>query len=106
MPTYDYVCQSCEHAFEHFQSMTSDLLKDCPKCAKPSLKRLIGAGGALIFKGTGFYCTDYKKPSSPDKKVDRAKEASKQIKESAAPASSGGGESTSSTSAPSVGPVA
>jgi putative FmdB family regulatory protein len=107
MPTYDYVCQGCEHAFEHYQSMTSDALKDCPKCGKPTLKRLIGAGGALIFKGTGFYCTDYKKPSSPDKKVDRAKEASKQVKESSAPAASSGGDSTSgSTSASPVGPVA
>lgn len=62
MPTYDYVCTStsCDCAFEHFQAMTSPLLSDCPKCGGV-LKRLIGSGGAVIFKGSGFYCTDYKK---------------------------------------------
>ncbi|MBX3465837.1 MAG: hypothetical protein KF878_02935 [Planctomycetes bacterium] len=91
MPTYDYLCQDCSHAFEHFQSMSSDPLTTCPQC-QGSLKRLIGTGGALIFKGSGFYCTDYKKPS-PDAKVEKAKEASKAVKES-----SGGGEAKSSES--------
>lgn len=86
MPTYDYVCQDCSHAFEHFQSMSSDPLTTCPQC-QGRLKRLIGAGGALIFKGSGFYCTDYKKPS-PDGKVERAKEAAKSVKETTAAASS------------------
>lgn len=86
MPTYDYVCQDCSHAFEHFQSMSSDPLATCPQC-QGRLKRLIGAGGALIFKGSGFYCTDYKKPS-PDGKVERAKEAAKSVKETTAAASS------------------
>lgn len=84
MPTYDYVCQDCSHAFEHFQTMSSDPLSTCPQC-KGKLKRLIGAGAALIFKGTGFYCTDYKK-SAPDEKVDKSKEASKPVKESSTPA--------------------
>ncbi len=97
MPTYDYACQDCEHRFEHFQSMTSDPLSTCPAC-QGRLKRLIGTGGALIFKGSGFYCTDYKKPS-PDKKVERAKEAAKQVKESTAAASSGTSTSGSSGSA-------
>ena len=66
MPTYDYVCGSCSHAFEHFQSMTSDLLTDCPECAEPKLKRLIGSGSALIFKGSGFYETDYKRKRGGD----------------------------------------
>src|SRR5690242_2493950 len=97
MPTYDYVCQDCSHAFEHFQSMSSDPLKTCPQCKKDALKRLIGAGGALIFKGTGFYCTDYKKPS-PDAKVEKAKEASKQVKESSpAPAPAPAADSSSSS---------
>lgn len=65
MPTYDYTCQDCGHAFEHFQSMTSDMLKTCPQCKKDELKRLIGTGGALLFKGTGFYVTDYKKVTPP-----------------------------------------
>jgi putative FmdB family regulatory protein len=100
MPTYDYVCQDCSHAFEHFQSMSSDPLRTCPQCKKDALKRLIGAGGALIFKGSGFYCTDYKKPS-PDAKVDKAKEAAKQVKEStpaAAPAADSSSSSSSSSS--------
>ncbi|MEI8176933.1 MAG: zinc ribbon domain-containing protein [Candidatus Omnitrophota bacterium] len=64
MPTYDYVCNSCKHAFELFQSMTAKTLKKCPSCGKPSLKRLIGAGSGIIFKGSGFYETDYKRSSA------------------------------------------
>lgn len=76
MPTYDYVCTDCDHEFEHFQSMSSDPLSVCPEC-EGKLRRKIGSGGALIFKGSGFYCTDYKKPSKPDlnKKVEKAKDA-------------------------------
>ena len=83
MPTYDYVCEACEHRFEHFQTMSSDALKSCPECSEDQLRRLIGKGSALIFKGSGFYCTDYKTPSL-DAKVERTKEAAKQVKESAA----------------------
>ena len=60
MPTYDYKCEACGHAFEHFQSMTSDPLRKCPKCGKMKVKRLIGTGAGLIFKGSGFYITDYR----------------------------------------------
>jgi len=60
MPTYDYVCKSCDHAFEHFQSMTTSPLKKCPACGKMQLKRLIGTGAGIIFKGSGFYETDYR----------------------------------------------
>jgi putative FmdB family regulatory protein len=104
MPTYDYVCKECEHSFEHFQSMTSDLLQDCPECEQPALKRLFGSGAALIFKGSGFYCTDYKKPAAKpsgadlDKKVERTKEASKAVKESSGSASSGTGSDSSGSS--------
>ena len=83
MPTYDYVCEGCEHRFEHFQTMSSDALKTCPECHEDQLRRLIGKGSALIFKGSGFYCTDYKQPSL-DAKVERTKEAAKQVKESTA----------------------
>jgi putative FmdB family regulatory protein len=63
MPTYDYVCDGCGHAFELFQSMTENSKKTCPKCKKPKLRRLIGAGGAIMFKGSGFYKTDYRSES-------------------------------------------
>ena len=102
MPTYEYKCKECEHLFEHFQTMSSDRLTDCPECKQPSLRRLIGSGGALIFKGSGFYCTDYKQPSL-DGKVERTKEAAKRVKEDAAakapaPASSAPSASTSGSS--------
>jgi putative FmdB family regulatory protein len=63
MPTYDYVCDGCGHAFELFQSMTDGVKKTCPKCKKKKLRRLIGAGGAIVFKGSGFYKTDYRSDS-------------------------------------------
>jgi putative FmdB family regulatory protein len=64
MPTYDYACKECGHRFEQFQSMTEEVLTICPACDAPSLQRLIGAGAGLLFKGSGFYLTDYKKSSS------------------------------------------
>ena len=63
MPTYDYVCDACGHAFELFQSMTDAVKKTCPECGKKKLRRLIGAGGAIVFKGSGFYKTDYRSDS-------------------------------------------
>ena len=63
MPTYEYVCSKCDHEFEAFQSMNDEPLKTCPACKKRSIKRKIGGGAGLIFKGTGFYITDYKKPA-------------------------------------------
>lgn len=74
MPTYDYVCDACEHQFEQFQSIKDDALTKCPKCKKKKLRRLIGPGAAIVFKGSGFYQTDYrsdsyKKAASADKPV-------------------------------------
>ncbi|MBN1780123.1 zinc ribbon domain-containing protein [bacterium] len=63
MPTYDYVCAKCNHEFEAFQSITDAPLKKCPECGG-KVKRRIGAGSGLIFKGSGFYITDYKKKSA------------------------------------------
>lgn len=59
MPTYEYECSSCGHRFEEFQSITAKPLEKCPKCGK-AVKRLIGNGGGIIFKGSGFYQTDYR----------------------------------------------
>lgn len=61
MPTYDYECSSCGHSFEHFQSMTSRKKRKCPECKEPKLVRLIGKGAGIIFYGSGFYETDYKR---------------------------------------------
>jgi putative FmdB family regulatory protein len=66
MPTYDYECTKCGHVFEAFQSMTDKPLKSCPQC-KGKIKRLIGAGAGIIFKGSGFYATDYKRPAKSAK---------------------------------------
>jgi putative FmdB family regulatory protein len=66
MPTYDYECEKCGHEFEAFHSMKEPSIEDCPECkAKKSVRRLIGSGAGIIFKGTGFYETDYKRKSSP-----------------------------------------
>jgi len=96
MPTYDYVCDACGHAFEEFQYIKESPLQKCPECKKLKLRRLIGAGAAIVFKGSGFYQTDYRsesykkgesaaKPSSTDsssnsggdKKSDAAKSDAK-----------------------------
>ena len=60
MPTYDYQCSACNHIFELMQDITASVKRKCPKCKKMKLKRLIGSGAALLFKGSGFYCTDYR----------------------------------------------
>ena len=63
MPTYDYACQRCGHEFEEFQAITARSLRKCPECGKLALKRLIGTGAGIIFKGSGFYQTDYRSDS-------------------------------------------
>jgi putative FmdB family regulatory protein len=63
MPTYEYHCDACEHNFDEFQSMTEDPLKKCPKCGRKKLRRLFGTGAAILFKGSGFYQTDYRSES-------------------------------------------
>jgi putative FmdB family regulatory protein len=71
MPTYEYICESCDHRFEKFQSMKARSLRKCPSCSKPQLRRLIGSGSAVIFKGSGFYQTDYRDASyKKDSKTD------------------------------------
>ena len=63
MPTYDYQCDACGHTLEAFQSFSEKTLKKCPACGKQKLRRLIGTGAAVIFKGSGFYQTDYRSES-------------------------------------------
>jgi putative FmdB family regulatory protein len=89
MPTYDYECDACEHRFEQFQSITAEALRKCPKCGKMKLRRLIGPGAAIVFKGSGFYCTDYRSSSYK--------------KGAAADTSSGSSASTSSSTSSSNG---
>jgi len=60
VPTYEYICENCGYEFEQFQSITAGSLKICPQCGKKGLKRLIGSGSGIIFKGSGFYQTDYR----------------------------------------------
>lgn len=60
MPTYDYECDACGHKQEVFQNISDPLLEKCPKCKKKKFRRLFGAGGGVIFKGSGFYTTDYR----------------------------------------------
>lgn len=86
MPTYDYECDACGHKFEHFQGINDEVLKKCPECKKRKLRRLLGMGAAVVFKGSGFYQTDYRSES-----YKKAKAAEKP----AADSSSGKSESKS-----------
>jgi putative FmdB family regulatory protein len=63
MPTYEYVCDGCDHEFEELQSFSDEPLTKCPKCKKKKLRRLFGTGASIIFKGSGFYETDYRSES-------------------------------------------
>ena len=79
MPTYDYRCAACGHELEEFQSMREPALKKCPKCKKPKLERQIGSGAGILFKGGGFYQTDYRsesyKSGESSEKTDKPKPA-------------------------------
>lgn len=99
MPTYEYECQACGHRFDQWQSIKADALTDCPQCAEGAgkLKRLIGPGAALLFKGSGFYLTDYRSDSY--KKAAKAESPSSGKSDGAA--ASGGSSSGASGAAPS-----
>src|SRR6266478_5047889 len=81
MPTYEYECDACKHNFDEFQSMSDERLTKCPKCGKKKLRRVFGTGAAVIFKGSGFYQTDYRSESY--------KSAAKADQEASKPAESG-----------------
>ena len=87
MPTYDYACDACRHEFEQFESINAEPQKKCPKCKKNKLRRLFGAGGGLIFKGSGFYQTDYR-PDSYKKAAEADKPKSESSDSSAKDSSS------------------
>ncbi len=93
MPTYDYACKHCEHTFEVFQGIHDKLLRKCPECGRLGLERLFGTGAGIMFKGSGFYETDYrsdsyKKGAEADKKVSSPKDSKDNSKDKGA--SSGG----------------
>ncbi len=81
MPTYEYICQGCGCEFERFQSITAKPVRSCPKCGKRKVKRLIGTGAGVIFKGSGFYQTDYRsesyKKGAESEKKSREKQTTK-----------------------------
>ena len=80
MPTYDYKCEKCGYEFEQFQSITAKPLRKCPECGKTALNRLIGTGAGIIFKGSGFYETDYRSDSY-NKAAKKEKDAGKTKKD-------------------------
>lgn len=88
MPTYEYKCDACEKTFERFQSITAEPIRKCPYCQKQKVRRLISGGAGLLFKGSGFYITDYRS--------DSYKSASKN--DSSSGSSSGSGKSDSTPS--------
>jgi len=89
MPTYEYHCDACENHFDEFQSMMDKPLKKCPKCGKSKLRRIFGTGAAIIFKGSGFYQTDYRSESY--------KAAAKAEEQTAKPAATDGKSSANGT---------
>lgn len=88
MPTYEYACPKCGHQFEQFQSMRDEPLKKCPKCKKTGVKRLLGSGAGLIFKGSGFYITDYKNKSGGKREGGEAKSSDSKSSSESKPAAS------------------
>lgn len=104
MPTYDYECDACGHTMELFQNISEDPLKKCPECKKNKLRRLFGTGAAIVFKGSGFYETDYrsesyKKGAAADKKSSE-KKSSDSKSDSKSSATSKSSESKPSGSSP------
>ena len=91
MPTYDYQCDACEHEFELFQGINDPVQRKCPKCGKLKLRRLFGTGAAVVFKGSGFYQTDYRSESY--------KKAAEKDSKKSSENSASGGEKSSSTGA-------
>jgi len=99
MPTYEYQCDACEHNFDELQSFSEPPLKKCPKCGKQKLRRVFGTGAAVLFKGSGFYQTDYRSESykaAAKKEQEASKPADK-------PATGGTSDTPAKSSAPAEG---
>ena len=86
MPTYEYNCNNCGHQFEQLQGIKAGSLRKCPKCGRNTLKRLIGTGAGLIFKGSGFYTTDYRSESYKESAKKEKPEKTSEKKETTTPA--------------------
>jgi putative FmdB family regulatory protein len=105
MPTYDYICDGCGHEFEAFELIKADPQKHCPKCETDQLRRKIGAGAAVLFKGSGFYITDYRSDSySKAAKADSSGSGASSSSSSSS-SSSGGSSGSSSGSSSSSSPA-
>jgi putative FmdB family regulatory protein len=103
MPTYDYVCDACHHEFEAFESIKAEPQRVCPECHEEKLRRKIGAGAAILFKGSGFYQTDYrsesyKKRAEADKPADTSAKSADGAKTDSTPKSDSAKSTTSSSS--------
>ncbi len=104
MPTYDYICDACKHEFEAYESIKADPQKLCPECRTETLRRKIGPGAAILFKGSGFYQTDYRSDSyKTAAKADKAPEPAKSGGESSSPAPAPATKSESAPAKPSSG---
>lgn len=94
MPTYDYVCEKCNHTWEEFKSITAEPTKKCPKCGKLKARRQIGPGAGIIFKGSGFYETDYRSDSyKKAADADSKSQSSSESKSTSAESKSSGSDS-------------
>jgi putative FmdB family regulatory protein len=103
MPTYEYNCEACGHSFDELQSFSAAVLKKCPKCGKLKLVRAFGTGGAVVFKGSGFYETDcrsdkYKNAAKADQEPAKTEAAPKPKEEA-----KGGSEKKSEKKSPKSG---
>jgi putative FmdB family regulatory protein len=97
MPTYEYKCDKCGHLFEQMQGITSKSLRKCPKCGKSALRRLIGTGAGLIFKGSGFYATDYRSENYKESAKKEKPEKTSEKKETPSSPAKSEAKSTSET---------
>src|SRR5438067_11528102 len=103
MPTYDYICDECGHEFEAYESIMAQPRTDCPECTRPTLRRKIGPGAAILFKGSGFYQTDYRSESY--KKAAAAEKSSNEPAKSSSDKASESSTSPASTESPKPAPT-